>query len=157
MWASVDVVGCATRVLIGALFSFCRCVTFVYAVHPGLFVGFFSAVVSFFFFFFQAEDGIRDTSVTGVQTCAFPIFRDGTGDIQVMLALDAAGEEQLRRWKDYVDLGDHVGVEGEVITSRRGELSVLADRFELTRSEERRVGKEWRCGWWPERKNEKVM
>src|SRR5437764_5016219 len=28
----------------------------------------------FFFFFFQAEDGIRDTSVTGVQTCALPIF-----------------------------------------------------------------------------------
>src|SRR5437763_7264038 len=28
-----------------------------------------------FFFFFQAEDGIRDTSVTGVQTCALPIFR----------------------------------------------------------------------------------
>src|SRR5437879_9583114 len=29
----------------------------------------------FFFFFFQAEDGIRDTSVTGVQTCALPIYR----------------------------------------------------------------------------------
>ena len=28
-------------------------------------------------FFFQAEDGIRDTSVTGVQTCALPIFQDG--------------------------------------------------------------------------------
>src|SRR5437762_888257 len=33
----------------------------------------------FFFFFFQAEDGIRDTSVTGVQTCALPIFRRTTG------------------------------------------------------------------------------
>src|SRR5215210_1269087 len=32
----------------------------------------------FFFFFFQAEDGIRDTSVTGVQTCALPIWRRGT-------------------------------------------------------------------------------
>ena len=29
-----------------------------------------------FFFFFQAEDGIRDTSVTGVQTCALPIYKD---------------------------------------------------------------------------------
>src|SRR6478752_9200323 len=29
----------------------------------------------FFFFFFQAEDGIRDVAVTGVQTCALPIFR----------------------------------------------------------------------------------
>src|SRR5437762_4694469 len=32
----------------------------------------------FFFFFFQAEDGIRDTSVTGVQTCALPIYRCST-------------------------------------------------------------------------------
>src|SRR5699024_12022223 len=32
----------------------------------------------FFFFFFQAEDGIRDRNVTGVQTCALPIFRLGT-------------------------------------------------------------------------------
>src|SRR5436189_405887 len=31
-------------------------------------------VFDFFFFFFQAEDGIRDTSVTGVQTCALPIY-----------------------------------------------------------------------------------
>ena len=30
--------------------------------------------ISVFFFFFQAEDGIRDTSVTGVQTCALPIL-----------------------------------------------------------------------------------
>src|SRR5437764_6309229 len=37
-----------------------------------LFCQFFSCL--FFFFFFQAEDGIRDTSVTGVQTCALPIF-----------------------------------------------------------------------------------
>ena len=33
----------------------------------------------FFFFFFQAEDGIRDTSVTGVQTCALPISPEGAG------------------------------------------------------------------------------
>src|SRR5437879_13556501 len=33
-------------------------------------------IVLFFFFFFQAEDGIRDTSVTGVQTCALPICSD---------------------------------------------------------------------------------
>ena len=38
----------------------------------------------------------------------------------------------LEEWKRDVDLGDHVGVEGEVITSRRGELSVLADRFVIT-------------------------
>src|SRR2546430_8120551 len=31
-------------------------------------------MIAFFFFFFQAEDGIRDLTVTGVQTCALPIF-----------------------------------------------------------------------------------
>src|SRR2546430_8357121 len=34
-----------------------------------------SSIVIFFFFFFQAEDGIRDLTVTGVQTCALPISR----------------------------------------------------------------------------------
>src|SRR6266540_4624565 len=38
------------------------------------FLFFMSAVLFFLFFFFQAEDGIRDRDVTGVQTCALPIF-----------------------------------------------------------------------------------
>src|SRR2546429_67123 len=38
-------------------------------------------VVSFFFFFFQAEDGIRDVAVTGVQTCALPICRSWSDSI----------------------------------------------------------------------------
>lgn len=62
----------------------------------------------------------------------FATIRDGSGDIQLMLSLDTVGEELLSAWKGDVDLGDHVGVQGEVITSRRGELSVLADRWELT-------------------------
>src|SRR5277367_1722928 len=62
----------------------------------------------------------------------FATLRDGTGDIQVMVSLDRAGEEALAAWKADVDLGDHVGVTGEVISSRRGELSVLADSFAIT-------------------------
>ncbi len=62
----------------------------------------------------------------------FATLRDGTGELQVMLSLDRVGEDALARWKSDVDLGDHVGVEGEVITSRRGELSVLADTWVLT-------------------------
>ena len=68
---------------------------------------------------------------TGGKLC-FATIRDGSGDIQVMLSLDKVGEEALARWKRDVDLGDHVGVEGEVITSRSGELSVLADSWALT-------------------------
>ncbi|GAA2607183.1 bifunctional lysylphosphatidylglycerol synthetase/lysine--tRNA ligase LysX [Actinomadura fulvescens] len=62
----------------------------------------------------------------------FATIRDGSGDIQVMLSLAKVGQEALDAWKRDVDLGDHVGVEGEVITSRRGELSVMADSFAIT-------------------------
>src|SRR5690349_22729244 len=44
-----------------------------------------------FFFFFQAEDGIRDLYVTGVQTCALPIYAPGGLDPRVKAALDAGG------------------------------------------------------------------
>ena len=62
----------------------------------------------------------------------FATIRDGTGDIQVMISLARVGEQALAAWKRDVDLGDHVGVRGEVITSRSGELSVLADSFAIT-------------------------
>jgi lysyl-tRNA synthetase class 2 len=62
----------------------------------------------------------------------FATIRDGTGDLQVMISLDRVGAEELAAWKRDVDLGDHIGVHGEVITSRSGELSVLADSFAIT-------------------------
>jgi lysyl-tRNA synthetase class 2 len=48
-----------------------------------------------------------------------------------MLSLAEVGEEALSEWKATVDLGDHVFVEGRVISSRRGELSVLARHWEM--------------------------
>jgi len=62
----------------------------------------------------------------------FATLRDGTCDIQAMIRVDKVGEDALAAWKRDVDLGDHVGVTGEVITSRSGELSVLADSFAIT-------------------------
>jgi lysyl-tRNA synthetase, class II len=62
----------------------------------------------------------------------FARIRDGSGEIQVMLSLEVVGADQLAAWKQDVDLGDHVGVTGAVISSRSGELSVLADSFEIT-------------------------
>ncbi len=70
-------------------------------------------------------------SRVGGKLC-FATIRDGTGDIQVMISRDRVGEEALAAWKSDVDLGDHIGVEGEVITSRSGELSVLADSYAIT-------------------------
>ena len=60
----------------------------------------------------------------------FATLQAGSGErIQAMLSLDKVGESALENWKELVDLGDHIFVEGEVITSKRGELSVLADRW----------------------------
>ena len=63
----------------------------------------------------------------------FATLRAGDGtELQVMLSLDRVGEASLARWKELVDLGDHVGVTGEVVASRRGELSVLAVDWAIT-------------------------
>lgn len=63
----------------------------------------------------------------------FATLREGDGtELQAMLSLDKVGERRLEDWKRLVDLGDHVGIVGEVITSRRGELSVLADDWVMT-------------------------
>src|SRR5437868_1563055 len=61
----------------------------------------------------------------------FATLRDATGELQVMLSLDKLGEDSLELWKRDIDLGDHVSVTGEVISSRRGELSVLGDEWTL--------------------------
>ena len=63
----------------------------------------------------------------------FATLRGGDGtELQAMLSLDRVGEQALGEWKHLVDLGDLVSVTGEVITSRRGELSVLADSWTMS-------------------------
>src|SRR2546430_3689516 len=76
---------------------------------------------SLFFFFFQAEDGIRDLTVTGVQTCALPI--------SAVAAVARAGHRQLRA-VDATEIG-------------------AKEDGDEARSEERRVGKECRSRWSP--------
>ncbi len=62
----------------------------------------------------------------------FATLQEGVGTrLQVMLSLAEVGEEALADWKATVDLGDHVFVEGRVISSKRGELSVMATRWEM--------------------------
>lgn len=55
---------------------------------------------------------------------------DGT-QLQGMLSLKEVGEDALSQWKADVDLGDHVFLHGRVISSRRGELSVMADSWQM--------------------------
>src|SRR5438128_3218699 len=81
-----------------------------------------------FFFFFQAEDGIRDATVTGVQTCALPIFDP---DHRLLVV-----EQELGQRARELRLAD----------PRRTEKQEAAEG-PIRRSEERRVGKECRSRW----------
>lgn len=62
----------------------------------------------------------------------FASLQSGDGSrIQAMVSLAVVGEESLQAWKDLVDLGDHVFVSGEVISSRRGELSIMVRDWQI--------------------------
>src|SRR2546421_8589007 len=93
-----------------------------------------------FFFFFQAEDGIRDLIVTGVQTCALPILAvhaqfqlcgEGTDEVDLYKVIDDA-------WRKL-----ELGVNGHDFNDFKKWLG------NWKRSEERRVGKECRSRWSP--------
>src|SRR5690606_39514700 len=85
-------------------------------------------IIRFFIFFFQAEDGIRDFHVTGVQTCALPISEP----------LEVRGAQ----FDDEV-----VGDDGPVAVPDGGVVVALPLERSRDRSEERRVGKECRPVW----------
>ena len=62
----------------------------------------------------------------------FATLQEGDGtQLQAMISFNGVGEESLARWKSDVDLGDIVYVHGEVISSRTGELSVMADDWAM--------------------------
>ncbi|WP_020169995.1 lysine--tRNA ligase [Gordonia polyisoprenivorans] len=62
----------------------------------------------------------------------FATLQEGDGtQLQAMISFNGVGEESLGRWKAEVDLGDIVFVHGQVISSRTGELSVMADAWEM--------------------------
>src|SRR5258708_11861837 len=94
----------------------------------------------FFFFFFQAEDGIRDDLVTGVQTCALPIYRYNI-DVDSLVSLD--GLVKIIQILFYL-----AGGTVAVLTFRSARIGLL-NSVNTERSEERRVGKECRSRWSP--------
>ncbi len=62
----------------------------------------------------------------------FATLQSGDGArVQAMVSLAEVGDESLARWKEFVDLGDHVFVHGRVISSRRGELSIMVDEWAI--------------------------
>jgi lysyl-tRNA synthetase class 2 len=62
----------------------------------------------------------------------FATLQAGDGSrIQAMVSLAVVGEDSLQAWKEIVDLGDHVFVSGEVVSSRRGELSIMVAEWRI--------------------------
>src|SRR5206468_5729428 len=105
------------------------------------------------FFFFQAEDGIRDLIVTGVQTCALPISRDREGR-------PGAARRRAGRAQPVAQPRARDGAaRGGPRSGASGRAPPPADEADEGRSEERRVGKEGRAGWQPDeyRKREQCM
>src|SRR3989440_2642964 len=92
------------------------------------------------FFFFQAEDGIRDLIVTGVQTCALPIFLQAFAFPRKRPRLRTSSLTVERGRSDFAPQLPHP-------VRRCARLRRL--RFASSRSEERRVGKECRSRWSP--------
>src|SRR5439155_11662528 len=97
-----------------------------------------------FFFFFQAEDGIRDGHVTGVQTCALPISsfakdaaywaNDAAGRVNLATGAGGSGRQTGSAFKAFA-----------LVTAL--EQGISPDTTFAARSEERRVGKECRSRW----------
>src|SRR5690606_40155254 len=94
-----------------------------------------------FFFVFQAEDGIRDFHVTGVQTCALPIYRT-VGSLMTM-------REDLV----FINIKDDHNTIRQTVSEELHRIYPVyeqdKDNVIGVRSEERRVEKECRCRWWP--------
>src|SRR5256886_17561802 len=107
------------------------------------------------FFFFQAEDGIRDLTVTGVQTCALPISPSPASRSSTILvveddaALRRVLERALVRQGYRVLTAASAETAYELLASEPADAVLLDVQLPTMRSEERRVGKECRSRWWP--------
>src|SRR5699024_11872655 len=101
------------------------------------------------FFFFQAEDGIRDRNVTGVQTCALPILaektvKEGLTDRQLeQLVAQINGKKPKKAKKQANPYELYIKQTENLLQEKFGTKVAV-------RSEERRVGKECRYWWWRE-------
>src|SRR3712207_7822499 len=94
-------------------------------------------------FFFQAEDGIRDIGVTGVQTCALPISRDVLiSHAEGFIFRKTAKEKRLL----VLSFSGTCRLTKSASVSR---VSLSTSSIPVSRSEERRVGKECRSRWSP--------
>src|SRR5258708_13719518 len=96
-------------------------------------------------FFFQAEDGIRDDLVTGVQTCALPILLDPALSSGPVVNPPATSTAAFQIMNASVTIGGSLMIQPTSAIT----YGVIISSAYVQRSEERRVGKECRSRWSP--------
>src|SRR5687767_15176651 len=128
------------------MFDVCLAGLFDVGVNPELFI-MWNKLDGCVCFFFQAEDGIRDKLVTGVQTCALPISVVGPS----VSSCHRSRRDQVLRSRDHASPGVpeswRVPACGRQLRAERELSPGNSASLSGSRSEERRVGKECRCGW----------
>lgn len=84
------------------------------------------------------EDGTTNVRVAGrivlmrkMGKMAFLTIQDIKGRIQISIKIDMVGEEKYQFFKKYIDIGDFIGVEGEVFTTHTGEKTIRANSYEF--------------------------
>ncbi len=84
----------------------------------------------------ELEDGTKDVSIAGrivlmrkMGKLSFLTLADIEGRMQVSIKIDLVGEEKYKQFKELIDVGDFLGVTGEVFTTHTGEKTVRADDF----------------------------
>ncbi len=82
------------------------------------------------------EDGVKDVTIAGrivlmrkMGKLSFLTLQDIEGKIQVSIKIDLVGEEKYKQFKEFIDVGDFIGVTGETFTTHTGEKTVRADDF----------------------------
>jgi lysyl-tRNA synthetase, class II len=83
----------------------------------------------------KTEDHIKTAgrvmTIRDIGKIIFSTLQDGDGKIQVQIQMGETDEKQIDFFKKYVDSGDFIGIEGTILRTARGELSILAERIEL--------------------------
>src|SRR2546429_8687944 len=108
-------------------------------------------------FFFQAEDGIRDVAVTGVQTCALPISGESEAYTRAKKRLRqlkdllrySVSAPQIKAGESHPAQRSFAKEDYLAAVEKAKELIAAGDFMQVQRSEERRVGKECRSRWSP--------
>lgn len=99
---------------------------------------------------FQCEEGTTGIRITGriianrpMGKLAFAHIRDAEGKIQLCFTVDETGKDEFKFYKKYVDVGDFVGVEGNLFITKKGEKTIMVKSFQILAKALRALPEKW--------------